>query len=256
MRIHIVSPPSTSLLSLIDGIQARGNIVSHSDQVPPDADFYLFCTGHEAMKHLNHGWVCLDLRNDPEMDAASWSPYADLCIVHSSSDQVTLVESQGCEQERVYVVPGEDRLLDLLDKVRDNSLAPAEIPESSRPGSLPSGTQTEVTMTDPQRWSQPKSTANAPSIAELTARLEVAERQTDVMLRNFQVQSKVPLVGPFIVWLRRNLTSHLREPYLDPTLEQQVALNRDLVNALQQVSALLAKLEGRVSKLEERRDHD
>ncbi len=57
--------------------------------------------------------------------------------------------------------------------------------------------------------------------------------QSDVMLRSYEVRSRLPLVGSLIAWVRRNLTSHLREPYLDPTLERQVAFNRRLVDALE-----------------------
>lgn len=56
--------------------------------------------------------------------------------------------------------------------------------------------------------------------------------QADVMLRGYTVRSRAPLVGRLIAWIRRNLTSHLREPYLDPTLERQVAFNRAVVQAL------------------------
>jgi hypothetical protein len=56
---------------------------------------------------------------------------------------------------------------------------------------------------------------------------------SDVMLRPYVVRSKLPLLGPFIAWVRRNMTSHLREPYLDPTLERQVAFNRLVVDALE-----------------------
>jgi glycosyltransferase involved in cell wall biosynthesis len=55
----------------------------------------------------------------------------------------------------------------------------------------------------------------------------------DVMQRPYVVRSRLPLVGPFIAWVRRNMTSHLREPYLDPTLERQVAFNRLVVDALE-----------------------
>ena len=107
-------------------------------------------------------------------------------------------------------------------------------------------------MADLQGQPQSQTATNTPSLAALTARLDVAERQADVMQRDYQVQSKVPLVGPLVAWIRRNLTSHLREPYLDPTLEKQVALNRDLVKALQEVSALLRDLEERLSQQDER----
>ena len=60
------------------------------------------------------------------------------------------------------------------------------------------------------------------------------EYQTDIMSRDYQVRSHIPLIGGLIAWVRRNLTSHLREPYLDPALERQVAFNRQLVHLLQE----------------------
>lgn len=63
----------------------------------------------------------------------------------------------------------------------------------------------------------------------------------DVMQRGYVVRSGTPIIGPLIAWIRRNLTSHLREPYLDPTLERQVAFNREVVQMLQR---LLARTEG------------
>jgi glycosyltransferase involved in cell wall biosynthesis len=67
------------------------------------------------------------------------------------------------------------------------------------------------------------------------AELERLEKAADVMQRGYVVRSNAPLVGPLLAWLRRNLTSHLREPYLDPTLERQVAFNREVVNTLQRI---------------------
>lgn len=67
--------------------------------------------------------------------------------------------------------------------------------------------------------------------------------QADVMLRGYTVVSSVPVFGRLIAWIRRNLTSHLREPYLDPMLERQVAFNRAVVRAL-------ARLEQSVQQVE------
>jgi hypothetical protein len=240
----------------MDTLQGHGYTASHSDEVPPDSDLYLFCTGHEAMKRQAHGWVCLDLRHHPAVDAARWLPYADLCLVHSTAEQAALIQDQGCEPERVHVVPHTEGLLDLLDRVRDGRIMQAEVLERRKPNSTPSTGNTEASMTDPRHQSQSETELSAPNAAALMARLDVAEHHADIMLREYRVHSRVPLVGPVIAWLRRNLTSHLREPYLDPTLEHQVALNQDLVKALKDVSALLANLEERVSQLDGRRDND
>jgi glycosyltransferase involved in cell wall biosynthesis len=50
--------------------------------------------------------------------------------------------------------------------------------------------------------------------------------QSDIALRDYLVRSGVPVLGSLIVWVRQTLTSHLREPYLDPVIERQVAFNR------------------------------
>lgn len=66
------------------------------------------------------------------------------------------------------------------------------------------------------------------SVMDELKRLEAA---ADVMLRGYQVRSRLPLVA----WVRRNLTSHLREPYLDPMFERQVAFNREVVKLLNRI---------------------
>jgi hypothetical protein len=58
------------------------------------------------------------------------------------------------------------------------------------------------------------------------------------------------VLGPLIVWIRRNLTSHLREPYLDPTLERQVAFNQCVVHTLQMVATQLAEWKAKQSEFE------
>jgi len=70
------------------------------------------------------------------------------------------------------------------------------------------------------------------SLMEALKRLEST---ADVMLRDYRVRSRLPLIGSVVAWLRRNLTSHLREPYLDPMFERQVAFNREMVQVLKQL---------------------
>ncbi len=53
-----------------------------------------------------------------------------------------------------------------------------------------------------------------------------------VTMPEYQVHSAAPVVGPLIGWMRRNMTSHLREPYLDPIVERQEQFNRMLLDAL------------------------
>jgi glycosyltransferase involved in cell wall biosynthesis len=66
----------------------------------------------------------------------------------------------------------------------------------------------------------------------------VRSLEPDVVLRGYQVRSRQPMVGPLIAWTRRNLTSHLREPYLDPILERQVRFNQRVVDCLSDVHTI------------------
>ena len=63
----------------------------------------------------------------------------------------------------------------------------------------------------------------------VNADLDRIEAMSDVMIRGYVVRSRLPLVGGLIAWIRRTLTSHLREPYVDPIIERQIAFNRELV---------------------------
>ena len=65
------------------------------------------------------------------------------------------------------------------------------------------------------------------------------EASADVMLRDYTVRSGLPVVGPLIAWFRRNLTSHLREPYVDPTFERQVAFNQEMIQVVGQAMAYM-----------------
>lgn len=86
-------------------------------------------------------------------------------------------------------------------------------------------------------------------LGELTHEIEA---HSDVALRGYVVRSKAPLVGPLIAWVRRNLTSHLREPYLDPMIERQVALNLRLAEWLNRAGGALAVSARRQASLEAR----
>ena len=70
--------------------------------------------------------------------------------------------------------------------------------------------------------------------------LEQLKAMARVMLADYRVRSPTPYAGPLIAWVRRNLTSHLREPYIDPTLQRQEAFNLRAVAGLQELAARLA----------------
>lgn len=72
------------------------------------------------------------------------------------------------------------------------------------------------------------------AIAELLRR-RALDLQADAMLGGCTVRSKAPLIGGLIAWIRRNLTAHLREPYVDPTFKRQVALNQRMIQLVPQI---------------------
>ena len=237
MKVHLSGPESTILLATANLFRERGDQVSHANAVPLDADLYLFFAGHEAMKLLARGLVVLDLRHGIDQESVHWAPYADLCLVGDSTGRTFLAESHRCEPERIYVVSSGPALLNLLDQACSNVLPPA--PAEKRGDS--------VTKPKPD----PELSLGTPSrqFITLAARLEAADRQADVMLRGYQIRSRLPLIGPLVAWIRRNLTSHLREPYLDPTLERQVALNHEVIAILREMIRLQAAQEAQLGRL-------
>jgi glycosyltransferase involved in cell wall biosynthesis len=72
---------------------------------------------------------------------------------------------------------------------------------------------------------------------------EQLKAMATVTLRDYEVRSPTPIFGPFIAWVRRNLTSHLRKPYLDPTLDRQEAFNLRAAAALQDLATRLVSHE-------------
>jgi hypothetical protein len=243
MKVHVAGPTSPTASAVCRILRERGYIVSHSDHIPPDADLYFFCGGHEAIKVLPHGLVILDLRGDTTFAAAPWMPYADLCLASNDQDRTALVDIHGCEPERIFLVADDNALGDLVDRAVRDALPPAY------------NERRDKTMTDHSAAMRSEDRL-APQMADLPARLDGIEHQADIMLRGYQVRSRAPLIGPLIAWVRRNLTSHLREPYLDPTFEHQVAVNRELVTALRELLDRQADLERRLARFEEEQQHD
>lgn len=83
---------------------------------------------------------------------------------------------------------------------------------------------------------QPAVWSPGPTLARLKAAAAVT-------LKDYRVRSAVPYAGSLIVWVRRNLTSHLREPYLDPVLQRQEAFNWQAAQAIEELARQLAALE-------------
>lgn len=107
------------------------------------------------------------------------------------------------------------------------------------------------TSTGEQETSEPASPfpQNQSLLGQLTREIEA---HSDVALRGYVVRSKAPLIGPLLAWVRRNLTSHLREPYLDPMIERQVAQNWRLAEWVNRAGGALAVSARRQASLEAR----
>ncbi|MBN1138389.1 MAG: hypothetical protein JXM73_17505 [Anaerolineae bacterium] len=248
MNVHLVGLSSPTLCATARLFQERGDSVS--TQVPPGellpgsvesrAQVYFFYAGYEAMKRLAHGLVILDLRDDAALDATSWAPYADLCLVNDEQERMALTDTYDCEPERVFAVADGKTLVDLVDKAVQDTLLP--VPALGRRRA--DQDENRGRHMEPSPFSEGRK-------VELAIRLDAIERQADIMLRGYQVRSRVPVLGPLIAWVRRNLTSHLREPYLDPILERQVAVNRALVVVLRELLRRQVDLEARLARLTE-----
>jgi hypothetical protein len=76
--------------------------------------------------------------------------------------------------------------------------------------------------------------------------------RSDVAMRDYVVRSAAPVVGPWIVWIRRNLTSHLREPYLDLIVERQVSFNQRVAEWIRRATGSWAAMDRRQTELEDR----
>ncbi len=74
--------------------------------------------------------------------------------------------------------------------------------------------------------------------------LHQLEVRAATMQHDYVVHSRLPLFGPLLAWFRRNITSHLREPYVDPTFERQELFNWQVVQTMQLLSAQLTRVQG------------
>ncbi len=70
------------------------------------------------------------------------------------------------------------------------------------------------------------------------ARFYADSLHPDTLPREYRVCSSKRLIGPLIAWVRRTVTAHLREGYIDPVMERQVAFNRLVQSVLRTPDAL------------------
>jgi glycosyltransferase involved in cell wall biosynthesis len=73
--------------------------------------------------------------------------------------------------------------------------------------------------------------------------------RADVALRKYKVRSGAPVVGKLIEWLRVNSTSHVKEAYVDPIIEQQVNYNRLVAQEMQRLQSEVLRLKQEIAEL-------
>jgi glycosyltransferase involved in cell wall biosynthesis len=87
------------------------------------------------------------------------------------------------------------------------------------------------------------------------AQLDALREAAQVTMPEYQVRSDAPVVGNLIASARRHLTSHLREPYLDPIVARQEAFNKlildTLLPALERSQHTQQRLERQIRLLEQ-----
>lgn len=169
----------------------------------------------ESVRRIRRGLVLWDCCAMPDPALVH---YADLCLVETPHLRAQIGAQLGYPLERIFVIqPALDearygeQLTGIVSLALQDALPQAELPLAS-------------------------SKAPSPSLS-----LNHLEAQADVMLRDYKVRSNIPLLGGLVAWVRKNITSHLREPYLDPTLERQVAFNRRLVSELRALASAQAE---------------
>jgi len=246
VRLVLDTPPA----ALPDDVASR--VVSAAGPLPP-AELYIYhCVDDSpllaSLRQRDTGTILIHDHGAGqtlypparETEGGRWLPahFADLCLVDDAARRDALVHDYGLPPERVCLLPGVDQeaayraaLVELVDQALADDWPPVSL--SGKPLDLP----TSEIETVPNR-------------AALKGGLELARSQADVMQRDYVVRSQIPLLGGLLAWVRRNLTSHLREPYLDPTLERQVAFNRTVIGWMEQAQARLDALETQLQRLQ------
>lgn len=198
-----------------------------------DSDVYIYHDSAppallESIRQIRRGVVILLCHT---LNCQALVHYADVCIVETPELQAELHAQLGYPPERVFVLPGShspgedghytEQLGDIVTRAMQDDLPTAQLPE----------------LEDLHPAYQP-------------SRLDALQLQADVRPRGYVVRSRVPLFGGLIAWVRRNLTSHLREPYLDPILDRQVAFNRHVANEARESAMIQDDINQRLARIE------
>ncbi len=236
MKICAIGHQTDIQQKLLTQFQSQGDEIIFEDSEPlPPADVYFCTTITQPVQRMTHGLIILDLRPRIQSSVAKKAIYADICLVDKKTDRTILIKEYRCEPARVFVITEEHHVLEIIEQGLRGTLLPSPpLPEMMEKTLFP------VEPLTPDL-----------TIAQIRGRLQSIERQADVMLRDYRIHSGVPVIGKLIAWLRRNLTSHLREPYLDPMFNRQVAFNTQIARELQTLLSMQTDLLHRIEKLEQ-----
>ena len=152
----------------------------------------------------------------------------------------------GLERSREFSLETyEDRLAEIVDRAVTYTLpeVPLEVDAAE-----PAPSQAEEDLKAPESPEGGRKGTTDP----LTRIAQDLEAQSDISMRGYVVRSKLPVIGSLVAWIRRNLTSHLREPYLDPMIERQIAFNHQLVTAVRRAADALHESHQREESLKRR----
>lgn len=189
--------------------------------------------------------------------------YADLVVAEGQAAADTLVE-QGYTALPVHVLPVDGQTTPAEYEIlwaEAVAAATAWLPNPPYPyGRLAALEKTRSPLEDVRAAPAETASGTDLDLTLLLADIEALSASAATMQRDYVVRSRLPLVGPILAWLRRNLTSHLREPYIDPTFQRQELFNRQVAKTLdglvRQQAVRLAALEERVARLERRPPED
>lgn len=105
----------------------------------------------------------------------------------------------------------------------------------------------------PRKSESPRSLPLRESVSARVSPVEWASRAR--ILFPYQIKSQKPLFGSLIAWVRRNLTSHLKEPYIDQMARRQTSFNilvvRCLRELIQSVDSSLASYAEEIQSIRE-----
>jgi hypothetical protein len=236
------------------------------DERPPHfaaSDLYIFhAVAHypllEVMAHLERGAVILYVyaSSRPEREAEErlgrLAAYADLIVAEGQAAADDFVQNQGYTALPVHVLPVDDKTSPEEYAIYwTEAVAKATDWLPNRP--FPFGALPALASVHPPANKRDNATSPAPARLHrddpmLEADLQQLLSSAKTMQRDYVVRSRLPLIGSLLAWLRRNLTSHLREPYIDPTFQRQEAFNQLTAQTIIRLTARITQLEAQMQE--------